>query len=95
MGFLSNITKLFSGNGTASEVRSIDPVEHNGFIIIPTPQPDQGQYRVCATITKGEFADQKVHKFIRSDLVANLDECVELTIRKAKLTIDQLGEQIF
>ncbi|MCO4785309.1 MAG: transcriptional regulator [Marinomonas atlantica] len=95
MGFLSKITQMFSGDGTTSNVRMFDPVEHNGFIIIPTPQPDQGQYRVCATITKGEFEDQKVHKFIRSDLVASLDECVELTTRKAKLTIDQLGDQIF
>ncbi|MBU2319319.1 MAG: transcriptional regulator, partial [Gammaproteobacteria bacterium] len=49
----------------------------------------------AATITKGEGEEQKTHKFIRSDLMPNRDECIEITLRKAKLTIDQLGDNIF
>lgn len=95
MGILSSLAKLFSSDSNSNSAPSADPVEYNGFFITPTPQPDQGQYRICAQIIKGEGESQKVHQFIRSDLVANRDECVELTVRKAKLTIDQLGEQIF
>lgn len=95
MGFLSSIGKLFSGSGESSSAPASEPVEHKGFTIIANPQADQGQYRVFATITKGEGEAQKSHTFIRSDLVASRDECIELTLRKAKLTIDQLGEQIF
>jgi hypothetical protein len=56
---------------------------------------DGGQFRVAASITKGEGEEQKTHKFIRSDLMPNRDECIEITLRKAKLTIDQLGDNIF
>lgn len=93
MGLLASFTKLFSSSEkvTASE----ECIEYNGYSITPTPQLDQGQYRVCATISKGEGDTQKHHRFIRSDLVPSYDQCVELTLRKAKLTIDQLGDQIF
>lgn len=95
MGIFSSIANLFSGSGTDNSAPTADPVEHNGFTITPTPQSDQGQYRVCAIITKGEGETQKQHNFIRSDLVASRDECIELTVRKAKMTIDQMGDQIF
>lgn len=95
MGILSSLSKIFSGSPSSNAAPAADPVEYNGFLIVPTPQPDQGQYRVCAEITKGEGESLKSHNFIRSDLVANRDECIELTLRKAKLTIDQMGDQIF
>ncbi|MFD1382144.1 HlyU family transcriptional regulator [Rhodanobacter aciditrophus] len=95
MGIFSSLSKIFSGSPSSASTPAADPIEYNGFTILPTPQSDQGQYRVCAQITKGAGEDVKTHHFIRSDLVANKDECVELTIRKAKLTIDQMGDQIF
>ena len=95
MGILSSLSKLFSAPANASKSEAAEPIEYKDYVITPTPQADQGQYRVSAIITKGEGEQQKTHSFIRSDLVANRDECIELTIRKAKLTIDQLGEQIF
>lgn len=95
MGIFSSLSKIFSGPANVSAAPAADPIEYNGYTILPTPQSDQGQYRVCAQITKGEGEDIKTHNFIRSDLVASKDECVDLTIRKAKLTIDQMGDQIF
>lgn len=95
MGILSSLSKLFSASASTAASEAAEPIEYKDYVIIPTPQPDQGQYRVCATISKGEGEQQKSHSFIRSDLVASRDECIELTIRKAKLTIDQLGDQIF
>lgn len=95
MGIFASLSKLFQGSANSSVENDAQAVEYNGYLITPTPQPDQGQYRVCAHITKSDGDDVKSHTFIRSDLVPSYDQCVELTLRKAKLTIDQLGEQIF
>lgn len=95
MGILSSISKLFSGSDNTPQSSAAEAIDYNGYTITPTPMPDQGQYRVSATITKGDGETLKTHTFIRSDLVASRDECIELTTRKAKLTIDQLGDQIF
>ncbi|TBR42760.1 transcriptional regulator [Marinomonas agarivorans] len=93
MGFLSSLKTFFSGTTAADPVEAA--IEHQGFTIIPAPQREGGQYRVAATITKGEDEAQQTHHFIRSDLIASRDECLEVTIRKAKMTIDQLGDRIF
>ncbi|SBS32309.1 Transcriptional activator HlyU [Marinomonas aquimarina] len=95
MGIFSSLSKLFSSPANAPQAEPADAIEYKGYVITPTPMSDQGQYRVSALITKGEGEAQQTHTFIRSDLVASRDECIELTTRKAKLTIDQLGEQIF
>ena len=97
MGFLSSITSLFSSNTseattTAEEAAS---VVYNGFIITPAPIAEGGQFRVAATITKGEDETLQTHQFIRSDLVGSRDECIEITIRKAKMTVDQLADSLF
>ena len=94
MGILSSLKRLFVGGESAPE-KTEDAVEHKGFSIVPAPMNEGGQYRVAATITKGEGEAQKTHKFIRSDLMPNRDECIEITLRKAKLTIDQLGDNLF
>ena len=94
MGILSGLKGLFSGGESAPEVAE-EAVEYKGFEIIPAPIAEGGQFRVAATITKGEGDEQKVHKFIRSDLIPNRDECIEITMRKTKLTIDQLGDNLF
>ncbi|RBO84738.1 HlyU family transcriptional regulator [Marinomonas aquiplantarum] len=94
MGILSGLKGLFSG-GEAPAEKAADAIEYNGYQILPAPMKDGGQYRVAATITLGEGEEQKVHNFIRSDLMPNRDECIEITVRKAKLTIDQLGKNLF
>ena len=95
MGLFSSLGKLVSGSGENVSAPAYEATEYKGYLIQPSPMKDQGQYRVSATIRKGEGDDAKHHTFIRSDLVGNADECVELTLRKAKLTIDQLGDGIF
>ncbi|MEL0636546.1 HlyU family transcriptional regulator [Marinomonas sp. TI.3.20] len=94
MGILSGLKGLFS-SGESAPVEAEKAVEYKGFEIIPAPMKEGGQYRVAATITKGEGDEQKVHRFIRSDLIPNRDECMEITLRKSKLTIDQLGDNLF
>ncbi len=94
MSFLSNLfNALTSGNSESASTKNA--VEYNGYLIIPSPQKEGGEYRVAATITKGKGETQQKHNFIRSDLMSSRDECMELSIRKAKLTIDQLGDGLF
>ncbi len=95
MGFLSSITSLFSSNTSQATAEEHASVAYNGFIITPAPIAEGGQFRVAATITKGEDDSLQTHQFIRSDLVGSRDECIEITIRKAKMTIDQLSDTLF
>ena len=93
MSFLSGLKSMFAGSPIVEAAE--EPIEHNGFTIVPAPIKEGGQYRVAATVSKGEGDDRKVHNFIRSDLIASKEECLNITIRKAKMTIDQLGDRIF
>ncbi|MFB9886299.1 HlyU family transcriptional regulator [Balneatrix alpica] len=89
MGILDSLKNLFSASQGPDNRYPVE--EYQGYQIQPQPQAMGGQYRVQALIRKGE----QEHLFIRSDLVGGADECAELTLRKAKMTIDQLGERIF
>ena len=97
MGFFATLGALFSGNSDTSTtaIEAEASIEYNGFTITPGPIPEGRQYRVGATITKGDGETLQTHTFIRSDVVANRDECISMTIRKAKITIDQSGDTIF
>ena len=94
MGFFSGLKSLFLGNSSSSSKPS-ETIKYNDFSIIPAPIREGGQYRVAGTITKGEGDALKTHKFISSDVIASRDECISLTIRKAKLAIDQSEDRIF
>lgn len=96
MGFFSALTSLFSSKAGAKKGPApCDAVEYNGFSIVPAPMPEGGQYRIAATITKGSGEDLLSHQFIRSDVVASRDECISMTVRKAKVSIDQSGDSLF
>lgn len=81
--------------GGASTPEAQESIEYKGFVITPAPMQEGREYRVAAIITKGEGDEQKSHRFIRSDVMANHDLCIETTLFKAQLTIDQLGDGIF
>ena len=92
MGLLSGLKSLFSG----SEVQTAEPaVEYKGYLIQVEPVNRGGQYGVGALITKSEGEVQREHRFIRADSLPSREACVEVTLNKAKMTIDQLGDQIF
>ena len=94
MGFLSGLKSVFLG-GSSTSAKASEPIPYNGFSIIPAPIPERGQFRVAATITKGEGESLQTHTFIRSDIVGSRDECISLTIRKAQLAIDQSEDRLF
>lgn len=96
MGILSGLASLFSSNAdTQTKAESADSIEYNGFTITPTPIREGGQFRLSATITKPVGEIIQTHTFIRSDVIASRDDCIEMTIRKAKIAIDQMGDNIF
>lgn len=93
--FLSKISSMFSGSGAASTASvSGDPIEYRGFYILPTPIKDGGQWRIAGQITSADQTDERVHHFIRSDLLGSVDDATTLTIRKGQLIIDQMGARI-
>lgn len=96
MGLFTAISALFSGNKSAQQSQKAEEaIEYNGYSIVPTPIAEGSQFRVSATITKGEGEELKTHTFIRSDVLAMREDCIELTIRKAQLCIDQSGDNLF
>jgi hypothetical protein len=97
MGFLSSLTSLFSSDSSnvAKQMAVEESIEYNDFSITPSPISEGGQYRLSATITKMVEGELKSHLFIRSDVVASREDCIAMTIRKTKMAIDQMGEDIF
>jgi len=97
MGFFSGLASLFSSNPNNSAEQSIieDSIEYKGFIITPSPINEGGQYRLSATIEKAINGTTQTHSFILSDVIASRDGCIEMTIRKTKIAIDQMGDSLF
>tara|TARA_R110002167_G_scaffold17777_7_gene67535 strand:+ start:4852 stop:5133 length:282 start_codon:yes stop_codon:yes gene_type:complete len=92
MELLNRLKALFSSETTESPASEPTPgVDYKGFLITPAPIRNGNLYRVAAMISKGE----KNHHLIRADELGEVQECIDLSLRKARLTIDQQGEDIF
>jgi len=89
MSLLSGLKSLFTPSEKKPEAFPAE--EYKGFTITPTPSMDGSQYRVCGIISK----DDKEHQFFRADSLGSAEGCATETMRKAKMTIDQLGDSIF
>lgn len=92
MGFLSGFMGLFNSQNEDAVVKS---VEYKGFKIAIKPRNVNSQFGVGAIITKEVGNDIKEHLFIRADTLPSIDSCTEVTLNKARMTIDQLGDRIF
>lgn len=69
--------------------------EYKGFTVLVQPRNVDGGYGVGGMISKlidGQLYEQP---FIRADSMASKEVCVEVTINKAKMTIDQMGDKLF
>ena len=90
------IKKLFGGNSGNQPGPDQGPVvEYKGFEILPTPGKSGGGWSTAATISKSSDGETKTHYFIRADTTSTREAAVELTVNKAKMCIDQIGDQIF
>ncbi|MEO0546778.1 MAG: HlyU family transcriptional regulator [Pseudomonadota bacterium] len=91
---MSFFKKLFGG-GDEPSAPAHEPVEHEGFMILPQPIPEGGQFRLGATISKEMDGDVKEHKLIRADMFPSADQCAEYAVTKAKQVIKEQGDRIF
>jgi len=76
-------------------ISSEPTTEYKGFHITPRPRRVEGGFGVGATISLDTDSGKKVHDFIRADSMGSRDACIEVTLNKAKMTIDQMGERLF
>ena len=93
MGLFSSLGAIFGG-GEAKNT-PVEPVEYKGYLIYFEPRDQGGQFGVGARITKGEGEQMKEHRFDRADTMPTREVCEEITLMKARTTIDQLGDRIF
>ena len=92
------LKKLIDGLFRAGNVNDeeIPATDYRGFLITPDPQDAGGQYRVSGWIRKPiEGGETLEHRFERSDVISNREDCVELTIKKAQQFIDDIGDEMF
>lgn len=85
---------LFGGKEGAP-AKAAEALEYEGYSIYAEPRSQGGQWQVAGRIEKAGDGEPKVHVLIRADLLPSKDEAAEVTIRKAKLMIDQQGDGIF
>lgn len=90
MGLIAFLKALFAGN-TTTAAQPLVAVEYQGFEIRPEPLPEDGQFRVQGWISR----EGQTHHFIRADILPSRDLCVQETLRKARVLIDQQGSGLF
>ncbi len=91
MKFLKSI--FSKGDGKKPEPE--EAIEYAGFKIQPTPKNVSNGWTTEAMITKGEGDSIRSHHFIRADVTGSKEGAKELTIAKAKIMIDQVGDKVF
>jgi hypothetical protein len=93
---MSFLKRLFGGGSPAEPAApAADPVEYNGYTILPTPFVEDGQHQTCGVISKRIGDEVKEHRFIRADRFASRDDAINVTIRKAQQVIDEQGDRLF
>lgn len=96
--FMSLFRRLF-GTTTPSDHRTsastVEPIEHEGFLIYPEPQPEGSQYRLAGRICKQIDGELQTHLFIRSDIISDKEEASRLMVEKAKNFILHTQGDIF
>ena len=90
---MSLFSRLF---GSKTPEASVDMlVEYQGFHITPELMKESQGFRLCAVIEKEIGGEVKTHRLIRADTIADIEQCREASIAKAKQMIDQMGERLF
>ncbi|CBV42626.1 HlyU family transcriptional regulator [Halomonas elongata] len=74
-----------------------EPVEYQGYVIVPQAEDMGGQFRVSGWIRKPdpEGGEPLEHRFERSDVVPGREACDALMVSKAERLIDELGDALF
>jgi len=83
------------GSKEDAPAKAVEALEYEGYAIFAEPRSQGGQWQVAGRIEKASDGEPKVHVLIRADLLPSQQEAADITIRKAKLMIDQQGDGIF
>lgn len=89
---------LFGGAASSKDASSSATArseEYEGYLIEATPYMENGQYQIAGTISKEIGGERKVHRFVRADRCPGLEDAADMSIRKGKQIVDQVGEGIF
>jgi len=90
---MSLLSRLFGSKKSESPVDT--SVEYQGFRITPVPMKESQGFRLCAVIEKEVDGEMKSHRLFRADTIADIHQCSDASIAKAKQMIDQMGVCLF
>jgi hypothetical protein len=91
---MSFFRRLFGGK-VDKEPAPVAEIDHQGYHISTTPVPENGQYRLAATISREVNGEHRQHRLVRADLFPSADQASEAAIRKAKIVIEEQGDKLF
>ena len=96
-GLTDLLRGLLGGGGArpAAAPVAAEPVEYKGYVITPAPRQDKGVWYVAGGIAFTADGETREHHFIRADNTPDRDQCIELTLIKARQIIDLEGERMF
>ncbi len=89
---MSFFAKLF---GSKPSAKQPEGVEYKDCMIFMALESGDGGYRVGARIEKVIEGETKSHMMIRADRINSVEEAEQVSLNKAKMLIDQMGDKIF
>lgn len=95
MGIFGSLKSLFTGEGGGQSQHAADPVDYNGFQILPMPERRDGGWNTGGIISKVIDGEPKEHRFIRVDTHSSVDDAVSFSVTKAQQIIDEQGDNLF
>lgn len=97
MGLGTMLGKLFGSTGEAgaASASEAEPVEHDGYTIVPAPIKEGGQYRTAGRIERDIDGQRRSAGFIRADNHADRQAAIDHTVAKARQIIAEQGERLF
>lgn len=89
--------RLFGGDADAADPGSSKPdEEYKGVEVRAAPIKEaDGQWRLAGTLTKTVDGTQITRRFLRADLLASRDMAVSSSLAKARLIIDENGDNLW
>lgn len=90
---MSIFSRLFGRNDESQGKTEVE--DYHDFRIFPEPQSGQGGFRIGARIEKDIDGEVKTHHMIRADTCQSVEEAERVSLLKARMLIDQQGEDIF
>jgi hypothetical protein len=90
---MSLLSRLFGG--ASAPKPEAEPEVYKDFRIFVEPVREASGFRVAARIEKVLAGELKSHRMVRADTCDSAETAHEVTTTKAKMLIDQQGDNIF